>query len=65
MLTIWNHVSAFASVILLNCFTSANWSHCVEVDKWFPPYIEDVKQVWCQKPYESEQKYLSNFDKNL
>ena len=61
MLTIWNHVSAFTSVILLNCFTPANWSYCVEVDKWFPPYVEDVKQVWCQKPYESEVEYLDKF----
>ena len=65
MLTIWNHVSAFASVILLNCFTPANWTYCVAVNQWFPPYIEDVKQVWRQKPYESESKYLLNFDKNL
>jgi hypothetical protein len=60
MLTVWNHVSAFASVMVLNCFTPVNWSHCVEVDRWFPPYIEDVKQVWCQKPYQQEYKYLSN-----
>ncbi len=61
MLTVWNHVSAFASVILFNCLTPANWSYCVEVDRWFPPYIEDVKQFYCQKPYESEVKYLDKF----
>ena len=61
MLTVWNHVSAFASVILFNCLTPANWSYCVEVDRWFPPYIEDVRQVYCQKPYELEQIYLDKF----
>jgi|TARA_B100000902_G_scaffold196317_1_gene187501 hypothetical protein len=60
MLTIWNHVSAFASVILLNCFTPANWSYCLAVNQWFPPYMEDVKQFYCQKPYQQEQQHLMN-----
>ena len=61
MLTIWNHVSAFTSVILLNCFTPVNWSHCLAVNQWFPPYIDDLKQVYCDKPYESERRSLDKF----
>ena len=58
MLTIWNHVSAFTSVVLFNCLAPVNWSYCLEVNKWFPPYIDDVKQFYCEKPYRSEQMYL-------
>ena len=61
MLTIWNHVSAFASVILLNCFTPANWSYCLAVDQWVPPYVGDLKRFYCEQPYKVEQMYLDKF----
>ena len=61
MLTIWNHVSAFTSVILLNCFTPANWSHCLEVNQWLPPYVSDLKEFYCDKPYEMERRQLDKF----
>ena len=61
MLTLWNHVSAFASVILFNCFTPANWSYCLAVNQWFPPYVADLQRFYCEQPYKTEQMYLDEF----
>ena len=65
MLTIWNYLSAFYTVVMVNCINPSNWSYCVNVHKWVPPYFGDLKRFYCEQPYEAESKYLLNFDKNL
>lgn len=65
VLTFYNYVTAFYSVVLVSCVQPANWSSCVAVWDWVPPYIDDLKGFMSEKPYESESKYLLNFDKNL
>lgn len=65
MLTVFNHVSAFITVVLVNCAFPANWESCVSVHRWVPGYFSDLERFIQEKPYELEQNYLSNFDKNL
>ena len=65
VLTLYNYVTAFYSVVVVNCVQPVNWASCVAVWDWVPPYIEDFKVFVSEKPYEWESKYLLNFDKNL
>ena len=65
MLTLYNYVTAFYSVVLVSCVQPVNWASCVAVHQWFPPYVTDLERFIRTKPYKLEQNYLSNFDKNL
>jgi hypothetical protein len=65
VLTIYNYVTAFYSVVLVSCVQPVNWRSCSAVGSWFPPYIEDFKVFVSEKPYYQEHMYLLNFDKNL
>jgi hypothetical protein len=65
VLTIYNYVTAFYSVVLVSCVQPVNWRSCAAVGSWFPPYIEDFRVFVSEKPYYQEQMYLLNFDKNL
>ena len=61
MLTVWNYVSGFVSVVLFNCVQPVNWSYCLAVNEWVPPYFGDLKRFYCERPYESEHVYLDKF----
>jgi hypothetical protein len=65
VLTFYNYVTTFYSVVLVSCVQPVNWASCVAVWDWVPPYIHDLKVFMSEKPYQSEHMYLLNFDKNL
>jgi len=56
MLTSLYHVSKFVEIIVISCILSpANWSQCVRVHTWFPPYIQDLKDFQTNPPYSKEK----------
>ena len=40
MLTLVNHLTAFWSVVVMNCIQPANWKYCYRVDHWLIPGIK-------------------------
>ena len=62
MLTIFNHVTAFWSVVVMNCIQPANWQYCYRVDEWLLPELSQGVQIYFDKKmdflYKSERDYL-------
>ena len=56
MLTSLYHVSKFIEIIVISCiFSPVNWSQCVRMNEWFPPYIQDLKEFQTNPPYSKEK----------
>ena len=64
MLTIYNHVVAFWSVVIVNCIQPANWQYCAPVHEWLLPDLIQGVQVYFDKDhdmlYKSERDYLKS-----
>ena len=58
MYTIYNYVTAFFSVVVVNCMHPDNWQYCIPVHKWLFPYIEDARDFMQNEPYSTEKQYL-------
>ena len=43
MYNVWFNLWSFFTVVVVNCVNPVNWSNCVNVCQWFPPYLEDYK----------------------
>jgi hypothetical protein len=58
--TIINHLTAFWSVVVLNCIQPANWQYCYRVDQWLIPDLVQGYEIWSGKvvPYQNEKDYL-------
>mgnify|MGYP001246802031 FL=1 len=39
MLTITNHLSAFWTVVVMNCIQPVNWQYCLPVHEWLVPDV--------------------------
>ena len=39
MLSIVNHVTAFWSVVVMNCVQPVNWQYCLPVHEWLLPEL--------------------------
>ncbi len=39
MLSIVNHVTAFWSVVVMNCVQPVNWQYCLPVHEWLVPDV--------------------------
>ena len=39
MLSIVNHVTAFWSVVVMNCIQPVNWQYCLPVHEWLMPDV--------------------------
>jgi hypothetical protein len=56
MLTSLYHVSKFIEIIVISCiFNPVNWSQCVRINEWFPPYVQDLKEFQTNPPYSKEK----------
>jgi hypothetical protein len=64
MLTVINHVTAFWSVVVMNCIQPANWQYCYRIDEWLLPDLYQGAQIYLDKRmdflYKSEREYLKN-----
>ena len=39
MLSIANHLTAFWSVVVINCIQPVNWQYCLPVHQWLVPDV--------------------------
>lgn len=64
MLTIINHVTAFWTVVVMNCIQPVNWQYCYRVDQWLLPEVMIGIQYYLDKDmnflYSTERDYLKN-----
>ena len=64
MTTIINHLTAFWSVVIMNCIQPVNWQYCYRVDQWLLPEVMIGIQYYLDKDmnflYITERDYLKN-----
>lgn len=64
MLTIINHLTAFWTVVVMNCIQPANWQYCYRIDQWLLPDLYRGVQIYLDKDmnflYSDERDYLKN-----
>ena len=62
MTTIVNHLTAFWSVVILNCIQPSNWQYCYRIDQWLIPDLYRGVQIYFDKDhkllYKTEREYL-------
>jgi hypothetical protein len=63
MLTIANHLSAFWTVVVMNCIQPANWQYCLPVNEWLVPELIQGIEIYFDKAnnllYKFERDYLN------
>ena len=62
MLNVLNYVHQLITVLLVACLNPSNWSSCINIRHWVPPYINDYKQLIQNPPYTNEQRILNSLD---
>jgi len=55
MYTVSIYVIQFIQVMSVACMQPENWSACARVDKWLPPYIQDLHTFITVPPYQNEK----------
>lgn len=50
-----SYLTAFFSVVVVNCVQMVNWDSCFPVDVWLMPYVEDYRRFREVEPYEGER----------
>jgi len=67
MLTITNHLTAFWTVVVMNCIQPVNWEYCLPVHEWLLPELSQGIQIYFDKKldflYKDERKYLDRIVK--
>ena len=62
MTTIFNYVTAFWSVVVINCVQPTNWEYCLPVHEWLIPELSQGIEIFFDDNmiflYESERNYL-------
>ena len=61
---ITNYLTAFWSVVVVNCIQPANWQYCMPVHEWLLPEVMVGIQYYLDKDmnflYNTEREYLKN-----
>jgi len=64
MQTIFNYVTTFWSVVVMNCIQPVNWEYCYRIDEWLIPDLRQGIEIYLDKNmdflYKEEKKYLDN-----
>ena len=55
MYTVSIYVIQFIQVMSVACMQPENWSACVNIDEWLPPYIQDLHTFVTVPPYSNEK----------
>ena len=62
MTTIVNYLTAFWSVVIVNCAQPQNWKYCYRIDQWLIPEVIEGVTIYLDKSnshlYRSEREYL-------
>ena len=60
MLTIMNHLSAFWTVVVMNCIQPANWQYCYRIDEWLIPDLRQGIEIYLDRNLDFlYKKYLA------
>ena len=59
-LTLWNHLSAFWTIVVVSCASPANWDNCKDVHVWLVPELQNGVRLIMQPDslYQQERNYL-------
>ena len=65
MLTIVNHLTAFWSVVVMNCIQPVNWKYCYRVDHWLIPGIREGIEIYFNPSsiYQNERDFLNSINR--
>ena len=60
MLTAFNYITAFWSVVVMNCIQPVNWQYCYRVDQWLVPELHEGWKLYTREtvPYQNEKDFL-------
>ena len=61
MLSIVNHVTAFWSVVVMNCVQPVNWQYCLPVHEWLVPDVMIGIEYFLDK----DMNFLYNDEREL
>ena len=61
MLSIVNHVTAFWSVVVMNCIQPVNWQYCLPVHEWLMPDVMMGIEYFLDK----DMNFLYNDEREL
>ena len=61
MLSIVNHVTAFWSVVVMNCVQPVNWQYCLPVHEWLLPELVIGIEYFLDK----DMNFLYNDEREL
>jgi hypothetical protein len=64
--TLTNYLTAFWSVVVINCAQPVNWQYCYRVDQWLIPGLQEGIELYFNPStiYQSERDYLENINKD-
>jgi|TARA_B100000035_G_scaffold209636_1_gene179312 hypothetical protein len=65
MTTFVNYITAFWTVVVMNCIQPVNWEYCLPVHEWLLPDIIDGVEVLLNPDsiYEDERERLESINK--
>ena len=65
MHTVVNYLSAFWTVVVMNCVQPVNWKNCYRVDQWLIPDVQYGIEIYNDPSiiYKTEREYLKNFNR--
>ena len=65
MHTVVNYLSAFWTVVVMNCIQPVNWKYCYRVDQWLVPGVVEGIEILNDPSiiYKTEREYLKRLDR--
>ena len=65
MTTLVNYITAFWTVVVMNCIQPVNWEYCLPVHEWLLPEIIDGVEVLLNPDsiYKDERERLESINK--
>ena len=64
MHTILSYLTAFWTVVVMNCIHPVNWKYCYRVDQWLVPQVIEGLEILNNPDiiYKTEREYLNNIN---
>ena len=65
MHTVVSYLSAFWTVVVMNCVQPVNWKYCYRVDQWLVPGVMEGIEILNDSSiiYNTEKEYLKRLDR--
>jgi len=65
MLTLVNHLTAFWTVVVMNCIQPVNWEYCYRVDQWLIPGVREGIEIYFNPSsiYQAERDFLNSINR--